>query len=86
MGRPHRTRGAATRLAGEGWGLVKLGKDWRLLVRHAQKAGWTLERGGKHPKLRSPTGQVIPLPSTPAAGKRGLANKRAELRRAGVAC
>jgi hypothetical protein len=64
---------------------MKLGKDWRLLIARAQEAGWTLEQGGKHPKLRSPTGRMIPFPSTPS-DHRGLANKRAELRRAGIEC
>lgn len=61
-----------------------LGKDYRPLAQAALRAGWTItiSRGG-HPKLRSPAGQIVPLPSS--STKRNLYRSiRAKLRKLGV--
>lgn len=36
-------------------------KEARALIREAERQGWTLEYGGKHPRLVSPSGAKVPF-------------------------
>lgn len=64
--------------------LDSLGKDYRPLAKAAVAAGWTISisRGG-HPKLTSPSGQIVPLPSSSNGANLHKAI-RAKLRKMGV--
>lgn len=58
-------------------------REARPYVRAAIEQGWTLEHGGKHFKLRSPTGQTVVMAGTPSDPNAYKAIQR-DLRRAGV--
>lgn len=64
--------------------LASLRGEYRTLAKIAIAAGWTLSQShGGHPKITSPTGQSMPLPSTSKNG--GLLMRiKADMRRAGL--
>lgn len=71
-------------------------RDYRKLVKAAEKVGWELTpaRKGGHPRLVPPGGWTRPdgepavpviIPSTPS-DHRSFKNTRADMRRAGIPC
>lgn len=64
---------------------MKLPEAYRTVARLAASAGWRITRlGSGHLRWESPDGAVVITPSTPSC-KRGVANAKARLRRAGLA-
>ena len=41
-------------------------KDFNRAIRDLVREGWTFEKGGKHSKLRSPSGSEIAVPGSPS--------------------
>ena len=59
-------------------------KEIREMVRRIESAGYTVEHGRKHLKVRGADGKTVAhLPTTPGRG-RWKQNLRAELRRKGI--
>jgi hypothetical protein len=60
-------------------------RDFNRLVDAAIAQGWRAQPARNRTKLLSPDGvHIVVMPAAPAAHKRGLQNKTAELRRAGL--
>lgn len=64
--------------------MAKTGKDFEPLVAAALEQGWRWEMRSKHGRLYSPDGKTIVAIPTSPSDHRGVKNKRAELKRAGV--
>lgn len=58
-------------------------KELEVWVRAAMDCGWTLENGGKHPKLRKKGHRPLALPSSPGDW-RSMKNTIAQMKRMGV--
>ncbi len=58
-------------------------KDTGRLLAAARRHGCQVSRGGKHFKVRTPSGQLVVVAAAPS-DHRALANARADLRRSGV--
>lgn len=57
-------------------------KQFNQYIMGLLKAGWTLDKKGKHSKLFTPDGRLAAVVSyTPSDGKRGLLNLKAAIRR-----
>ena len=61
---------------------LKIPKDYRAMVAIAEASGWTL-KPGRHPKLESPDGHCISIPTTSGAPELVKAI-RTQLRRKGL--
>jgi hypothetical protein len=60
-------------------------KDVQQLLKRARRQGFRVRFGGSgHYRVTSPGGKTVSLAATPRAGRRSLANARADLRRIGA--
>ena len=56
-------------------------KEMGKLFKALASQGWSVEKGRKHVKAKSPNGALVTLPATPS-DHRSYLNSRAQLRRA----
>lgn len=62
-----------------------LHKDWRQVLTIADQQGWVFSKSKKGIRMASPNGEnLIFIHLTPTSDHRALANKKSELRRAGL--
>lgn len=54
--------------------------DYKQFLNEIEQRGWTIERKGKHLKLKRPGHRLVTAPKTPSE-PRALANMRAQIKR-----
>lgn len=63
----------------------KIGPEQRKVIKRAEEQGWSIEvTQNGHLRFRSPTGEIVHVPSRSAAKNKGGKNALGLLRRAGL--